>query len=194
MNTKLLPFLALAALPLAGVRAQSPSSDAPAAPATAAPASSDASQIVYLPRLPGVNELTNAAAAHGFAIERIEQSSTQMKATYRNSAGQKKVVSYQLLPAAGATATVETPSATPVVVMPNQSAPAVAGQAPVVIMPSTPTVVVERPRTIYYEDADYYYSPRYYGGYWYPPVSLSLGFGYGWGRGGYHGGFHGGHR
>ena len=65
--------------------------------------------------------------------------------------------------------------------------------------PQTPTVYyapAPAPRVVYYDDysSRYYYSlpyPRYY----YPPVSIGLGFGFRSGgfHGGYHGGGHGGH-
>jgi hypothetical protein len=118
-------------------------------------------QIVYTPRLPSVAELSNAAAAQGLTVERIEQSATQIVATYKYSNGQTNIVSYQTLPpASGATATTTT---------------------------SASTVVYETsPRVVYYDSYDPFYYP-----YWYSPVSVRLGFGFGYRGGhGYHGGGH----
>lgn len=142
-----------------------PTSPAPvAAPAAAAPAPT---QIVYTPKLPTAQELTDAAAAQGMTVERISQTSLQVIAFYRNANGQPVTVAYQALPPTGV---AQTPA-------PTQPAPAVVVTAP------PPTVVYETaPRVVYYETPAYYY-PRYY----YPPVSLSFGFGY---RGGYYGGHH----
>jgi len=126
-------------------------------------------QTVYTPKLPTAQELTDAAAAQGLTVERISQTNLQIIAFYRNSSGQPITVAYQTLPPAGV---VQTPAAAP---------------APVVINPAPPTTVVyeSAPRVIYYDTPRTYY-PRAY----YPPVSLSFGFGY---RGGYYGHGHHGH-
>ena len=156
---------------LAGLHAQesapvaAPTSPAPtvAAPApTVAPAAPN--QVIYSPRLPSATELTNAAAAQGVSVERIDQTNTQVTITYKYSNGQINTVAYQLLP----TATTPAPQQQTVV----QTSPA-------------PTVVyTQPPRVVYYEEPVYY--PRYYYPY-YPPVSLSFGFGY---RHYHGGGFH----
>jgi hypothetical protein len=132
------------------------------APTAVVPATTAPSQVIYSPRLPTPAELTNAATAQGVTIARIEQSTSQVTVTYQLANGQTNVVSYQLLPAAGSAVATTTPP---------------------------PTVVETAPRVVYYEPA-YGYYPAYYPGYWYPPVSVRLGFGYGF-RGGY--GFHGGY-
>ena len=122
-------------------------------------------QIVYTPRLPSVAELSNAAAAQGLTVDRIEQSATQIVAVYRNANGQTNTVAYQTLPPTTA-ATVATTS-------------------------QPPTVVYESaPRVIYYDDYDPFYYP-----YWYAPFSVRVGLGFGYhyhGGYGYHGGYHGG--
>jgi hypothetical protein len=131
------------------------------------------SQVIYSPRLPTPVELTNAAAAQGVAINRIEQTATQVTVAYKFSDGQTKTVAYLLLPSPGA-------------------APA---PVPVVVPASTPVTTTtvyydSSPRVIYYEPSYYPYS---YARDWYPPVSLSLGLGFGFHGGGgyYRGGFHG---
>jgi hypothetical protein len=103
-------------------------------------------QIIYTPQLPSVAELTRAATAQKLTVKLIDQSAREVSITTQTSDGQTKVVSYQLL--ADATAT----------------APAVVYAAP----PSR----------------DYYYDPYdpYYSAYWYPPVSVRLGFGFRGGR------------
>jgi hypothetical protein len=159
-------------LTAAGVRAENaPATPAPApaiaTPSTPAPAVAStapvANQTIYAPRLPSATELANAAATQGIAIERIEQTPTQVLVVYKYANGQNNTVAYQLLPAA----------------TPNVAAtPAVAAPPQRVVVYAPP------PRVVYYDYAPYYY-PRYY----YPPVSLSFGFGYGFGHG-FRGGFH----
>ena len=149
-----------------------PVSPSPSVAPTVAPSTAvTPNQVVYAQRLPSVTELTNAAAAQGLTIDKIEQTSTQITAVYRYGNGQINAVAYLLLPTAGAAASsVPTPS-TP--------APAVVYQA--------------EPRVAYYDD-NYGYWPGYYPYYWYPPVSfrVGLGFGYHYGfGGGYRGGFGG---
>jgi len=150
-------------------------SPAPYVAPTVAPSTAvTPNQIVYAQRLPSVTELTNAAAAQGLAIEKIEQTSTQITVVYRYGNGQINAVAYLLLPGAGVPAS---PIATP-----TTPAPAVVYQA--------------EPRVAYYDD-NYDYWPGYYPYYWYPPVSFrfGLGFGYHYGyHGGYGGGFRGGFR
>ena len=172
MQNKLLSvLLATSALTLVA-RAQDANPNSSASPApdqqavqSAAPAPQTAvttqpapNQVIYAPRLPTPAELTNAAGAQGVTVEQINQSATQITVTYRFSNGQTNTVAYQLLSNV-------------------QPAPTT------VVAPSpAPTVVYETaPRVIYRYDPWY---PRYY----YPPVSLNLGFGYyhGWGGGGYH--------
>lgn len=137
------------------------SQNAPAANTSAATPSSF-TQIVYSPKLPTAADLTSAAAQQGLTVERIVQTANQVIAFYRNGSGQTTTVAYQALP----------PSGSP--------APA---PAPVVVTAPPPTVVYQTaPRVVYYDDYyPTYYAPRY----WYPPVSLSFGFGYR--------SFHGGH-
>ena len=169
MKTKLVTCILLPAAILAvGVRAQTvqTASPAPAAPTVAPAVALAPNQTVYAQRLPSVNELTNIATAQGLAIERIEQSAAQVTVVYRYANGQTNTVAYLLLPGVAATST-----------------PVVATTTP------PPAVVYEAaPRIVYYDG----YGPYYpYPGYWYPPVSIALGFGY---RGGFYGGYHGGFR
>ena len=151
----------------------SPVSPPPSVAPTVAPATAiTPNQVVYAQRLPSVTELTNAAAAQGLAIDRIEQTSTQIMVVYRYGNGQINAVAYLLLPTAGAAASpVPTPS-TP--------APAVAYE------PAS--------RVVYYDDS-YGYWPGYYPYYWYPPIAfrVGLGFNYHYGYHGGYGGFHGYH-
>jgi hypothetical protein len=165
---------------IASARAQTQPAVAPVvtpsspAPAVAPAASAAPNQVIYVPRLPGVAELQNAAAASaGVTVERIEQSSAQISVTYKYANGQTNTVAYQLLPTAN---------------------PPVQPQTTVVHTSPAPAVVyAPPPRVVYYEEPIYY--PRYYYPY-YPPVSFSLGFGYSRGFGGFghghrhHGGFH----
>jgi hypothetical protein len=137
------------------------------APSSAAPQLAPApSQIIYSPRLPSPTELTSVAAAQGMTVEQITQNANQVTAIYRSANGQTSTVAYQLLPTAA-------PAPTQTVVAPTQT----------VVVPAPTTVIYEEPRTVYYESYGPAW-PRYY----YPPVSLSLGFGYyrGWGGGGFH--------
>ncbi|HVS54233.1 MAG TPA: hypothetical protein VHD62_17890 [Opitutaceae bacterium] len=183
MKMKILVPLALAAALASGAKAQNsaptgainpspaptvvPATPAPAAPIAAPAANTPApTQVVYAPRLPSATELMNVASAQGLTVERIEQNATQVVATYKNANGQVNVVAYQLLPNAGAA------TAQPV---------ATASPAPRVVY------VEPAPRVVYYDAYDPYYYPRY----WYPPVSLSLGFGYSHFGGGFHRGFGG---
>src|SRR5471032_623766 len=103
MKTKLIASFLLSAAFVAGVaRAQVVSAAAPA-PAVAPAAALTPNQTVYAPRLPGVNELTNIAAAQGLAVERIEQTASQVTVVYRSANGQMTTVAYLLLPGAAGT-------------------------------------------------------------------------------------------
>jgi hypothetical protein len=155
------------------------------APVVTSDAPSTVNRVIYSPRLPSANELSNVAAAQGLSVERIDQTDSQITATYRSSNGQLSTVSYQLLPN-GSDATATTVVTTP---------------APNVVYTSPAPRVVYRTAPSYY----YYNDPFFYpwGGYgYYSPVSVSLGFGFGHGyyggrgyyHGGYHGGYHGRHR
>jgi hypothetical protein len=172
MQNKILSVLFAATFMTCGLRAQETTNTAPAPAApTSAPApvltqtAPAPEQIIYAPRLPAVNELTSVAAAQGLTIQQVSQSATQVTVIYKNSAGQLSTIAYQLLPngSNGTPATVAVPSTPP------------------------PVVYAPAPRVVYYESYDPFYDPfwpRYY-----PPVSLSLGFGYYHGWGG-HGGHH----
>src|SRR2546430_5190207 len=84
LKTKILSVAVLAATFLiASTPAQTPAS-APSAPAP--------NQTIYVPRLPSAAELTNAAAAQGLSVEKIEQTSAQVTAFYKSSAGQTSIV------------------------------------------------------------------------------------------------------
>ena len=195
MKTKAIcALLALASSCTPAIVAQSVASsartvpDAPTAPT--APIAADAptvpsptettapNQFVYTARLPSVQELTDAAAAHGTGISRIEQTATQVTVAYQLANGRTNVVAYQLLPTAGANASAQ-----------------IATPAPIVVAAPPPAIVyTPRQRVVYYDTY-----PRYDPWYWYPPVSLSFGFGFGGGHYGHHyrgghGGFHHRHR
>ena len=150
-----------------------------AAPTVTPPTALTPNQIVYAPQLPSVTELTNAAAAQGLAIDKIEQTNAQITVVYRNANGQTNTVAYLLLPAAGTAGIVANPVATPSTPPPTA-----------VYAPTSPTVVYEpAPQSVYYD----YYGPGYYPYYWYPPVSFRVGLGFGY-HSGFHGGFRGGYR
>lgn len=83
--------------------APAPAADAPAV-GTPAPAAAQLSQIVYARQLPSAAELTIAATAQGFSVERITQTATEVVATYRNSAGQLTAVAYRIMPPNAASA------------------------------------------------------------------------------------------
>lgn len=149
--------------------------DAPTAPAapvadaapTLAPdtARVTPNQTVYTAHLPTVQEITDAAAARGTNLTRVEQSDSQIVATYQLANGQTQTVVYQILPTAGKS-----------------------GSATLMTTPPPAVVYVPRSRVVYYDTY-----PSYDPWYWYPPVSLSFGFGfYGGPRfGGYrHGGYY----
>jgi len=166
MKTKLIAsFLLSAAFVASGARAQvaQAAAPAPAMPAVAPAAALTPNQTVYAPRLPGVNELTNIAAAQGLAVERIEQTASRVTVVYRSANGQTTTVAYLLLPGAAGTFAAMTTQANP-----------------------PPAVYATAPRVVYYDG----YGPDYYSypGYWYPPVSIGLGFGFR--GGGFRGGFH----
>jgi hypothetical protein len=137
------------------------------ASATATPTPNE---VVYVPQLPSVADLTKAAAAQGVTVEQINQTSGQITVVYKYSNGQVNTVAYQPLSAAEASA----------VPMPATSAPGAVAVAP------TTTVV--------YEGSPYYYGYPYpyygYGWGWYPPVAIGVGIGFH--GGGFRGGF-GGH-
>ncbi len=149
-------------------------SNAPAA-AAAASRPQTVSRVIYTPQLPSAQELTNAAAAQGATIERMDQTGNQITVTYRTNSGQQTVVAYQVLPTAGNGAVTNGTT----VVTPTSAAPSV--------VYSSPTVVYTDP---YY---GYGYGYPYYGYGWGFPVSVGIGFGFH--GGGFHGGgFHGGFR
>lgn len=174
MKTKLITAFLLAGTGvMPGLLAQENATVDPAPAAVSAPtvAPIAVNQTVYTPRLPTAQELTNAAAAQGVTVARIEQSEAQVVVTYQYSNGQTNVVAYLPLPSS------VTPSVNPTVVT---TAP------PTVVYAPAP------PRVVYYSSPGYY-DPWY----WYPPVSLSLGFGFsghsGYRYGGHYGGYYGGH-
>jgi hypothetical protein len=129
-------------------------------------------EVVYVPTLPSVADLTKAATAQGITVEQINQTSSQITAVYKYANGQVSTVAYQPLSAAEASA----------IPMPTTPAPAVGTVAPAT------TVVYQTAGPGYYYDYPYPYG--YYGYGWYPPVSIGLGFGF-HGGGGFRGGFGG---
>ncbi len=170
MNTTTLSLsivLATAAVTTAQAQALTPAQAAAAtaprvtmAPA-AAPAAAVTQQVVHTPRLPTGKELSEAAAAQGLTLERIEPTDVQVLAVFRAPNGSTNTVVYQVMPPAGTPATQTV----------------VTERREVIYRPA--------PRVIYYDDFPRY-SPYPYR--WYPPVSVHLGVGYGrWGgRGHYH--------
>ncbi|MEO7598582.1 MAG: hypothetical protein ABIV50_06600, partial [Opitutus sp.] len=110
---------------------------ASAAPTIALPGEmTTPNQVVYTARLPAVQELTDAAAAHGTGIRRIEQSSTQVIVTYQLANGRTNVVAYQLLPTPGSTTPAQIFTSPP----------------PSVVTATSPTVVYPpRQRVVYYD-------------------------------------------
>lgn len=157
---------------LAQTEAPAPSSPPEPAVSPASPMPAPNS-VIYIPRLPTPGELSNAAAAQGLAIDKMEVTSTQITVVYKYSNGQTNTVAYQLLPTAG-------------------TAPAMA---------TAPATVVAAPATtvVYTSAPGYYYDPYYYGYPWLWPVGFNIGFGYsyhygyfghgfrGYGGHGYHG-------
>lgn len=161
MKTKIVSaFVITAAILAGGALAQTPvvTSAPMPAPVVAASATPTPNQVVYAPRLPSAAELSSAAAAQGLTVLKIEQSGSEIIAVYQYPNGQVNTVAYQMLPPTTAYA----PGA------PQSGAP-------------TTVVYADAPQVVYYE------RPAYYPYYWYPPVSLNVGFGF---HGGY--GFRGG--
>ena len=194
---KTLPLLPIAALGLVGlgtsVFAQSGSvaTSAPPAPEAAPLAETSAplpvpNQIVYRAALPSAQEVTNAAAAQGLAVEQISQTANQVVAVYKTKNGQTMTVAYAVLPAAGGVS------------------PQYSGTTAAVEYAPAGTVVSTAPTTtttVVYTDPTYYdpvYSPWYYGyGWGYPGVAIGIGLGgyyyhghYYHGGGYYHGGYY----
>lgn len=170
MQTKLLTAILGAAL----VSVAAAQTQAPAMPATPAPApviapaptaggqelTTSVTQIVHTPQLPDTDALRNAAQAQGWKLTRVVKTPNQVIAFYLNPQGQESTIAYQTIPP---------------------------GQAPLPVPTAAPaptTVVYQpAPRVVYYDDYPAVYSyPRY----WYPPISLSFGFGYRSFHGGYH--------
>ena len=166
MNSKIFTTaIAVTALGLVatGAHAQAP------APATPAPAPTE---LVYLPQLPSVASLVDAAKAQGITVLKVSQTSGQITVSYSYPNGTTSTVSYQVLPSGESTA----------------AAPAPAYGAPAQPVPAETTVVYTAPAPYYY---DPYYYPGYYPWGWYAPIGLRIGIGGGWGwRGGGHGGWH----
>jgi hypothetical protein len=128
--------------------------DAPLASAArtvdSAPKTTGPNQVVYTSQLPSVQELTDAAAAKGTTILRVEQLPSEILTTYRFSNGQERVVAYRVLPSAGSVSS-----------------------STVVIPPPPPVVYVPSPRVVYY-DSYRSYDPWF----WNPPVSFRIGLGF----------------
>lgn len=82
-----------------------------ASPTPSAPAPN---QIIYLPQLPGVPELTRAATAQSMTIKQIVQLPGDLTITYQLADGQTKIVAYrQLADAGNGNTSVATPSPAP---------------------------------------------------------------------------------
>jgi hypothetical protein len=153
------------------VRAQT-ATGAPAPQAATAP-----NEVIYLPTLPTAADLIHAAAAsRGVAIQKIDQTSSQITVVYKFDNGQINTISYQLI-AAGDSGAVPVASASGV---PAPATPA-------------PTVVYQTYPGPYYYAAAAPYPGYYWPDYWLAPLAVGLDIGF---RGGYHGGWYhgGGHR
>lgn len=129
-----------------------------AGPAAVAPVVPVPDQIVYAARLPGVEDLTNVAAAQGLAINQIIQTARHITVSYQLANGRTRTVSYQLLPT-GDAASAQVVAQAPAPVQVIAQAP-----APVVVVAPAPDV--------------YYYDPYYYGA-WYPPIAVRIGADFG---------------
>lgn len=168
MKTGFLSVLVLAvSAPLWGQEPQT-AVVAPTPPATAVvtPTMPAPTQAIYTPRLPAPEELTNAAAANGNAIEQIVQTPTEITVTYRTQSGQTSTLAYRLLPGAA-------PVATPAGSAPPPAPPVV------VTAPPPPAVYVEQaPRVVYYYREPYYGYPAFYPWRWYPTFSARFGVGH----------------
>jgi hypothetical protein len=137
---------------------------------TVSPAVSTPNEVVYVPQLPNVADLTKAAAAQGVTIAQIDQTASQIVVTYKYSNGQTNTVAYEPLSAAEANG-VPVPTV----------APGTAAAVPA-------TTVVYQTVPAYYYGSYYPYAYAPWG--WYPPVAIGIGFGFH--GGGFRGGF-GGH-
>jgi hypothetical protein len=177
----------LAAVLIAGSGALAQSTSSAPAPAS--------NEIVnYVGQLPTPSELSRTPAPAGARIAKISQSSGEIAVTYVYENGQTRVMTYRLLSTANGQAPAGMPSATTMTSPASDPAPATPPAAATIVQPSSPPPPVyyyDAPPAVVYQSAPavYYGAPYYYP--WYPPVSLSLGFGF---RGGYYGGFRGGFR
>jgi uncharacterized membrane protein YgcG len=144
-------------------------------------------EVIYLPQIPTVADLTKSATAHGLTIASIRQMNGEEVAVYRSPDGQARVVAYLLLSEASSAAAA-------VVVAPTPAG--VGGTAAIAAPPLTSVVNYDAIAPGYYD----YYADAYCPWGWYPGGFWGLGFGYGYGGGygfrghGYGGGgrFHGG--
>jgi hypothetical protein len=163
-------LFAVTAVAQTAAPAATPTPAAMASPAGPMPAPNST---IFVPRLPTPADLSNAAAAQGLAIAKMEQTTDHITVVYQYADGQTNTIAYYLLSAAGSA------------IAPGAPAPVSA----TVVVPATATAVVY-PQPVYYYDPFYY---GYEGGWpWYAPVSLSFGFGYNYGHfgGGHYGGGH----
>jgi hypothetical protein len=164
MNSKKIFTTALAVTALGlvatGVHAQTP------APASPAPAPTE---LVYLPQLPSVASLVDAAKAQGITVLKVSQTSGEVTVSYAYPNGTASTVSYQVLPSGESAA---------------------AGPAPAYGAPTAPPAPAGT-AVVYAAPAPYYYDPYYYPAYypwgWYAPVGLRIGIGGGWGGRGWGG-------
>jgi len=169
MNTnKFLTTAALAAFLIAGTGALAQS-------ANPAPAPASNETVNYVSQLPTPSELSRTPAPAGARISKISQSSGEIAVTYVLENGQTSVVTYRLLSATNA----GTPAAAPTSQAPVSAPPAAqpSSPAPTYYYDAPPAAVYQTTAPVYY-DAPYYYYPYP----WYPPVGVSLGFGF---RGGF---------
>jgi uncharacterized membrane protein YgcG len=159
MNRVIFAAVAMAAVLTTGALAQ------PVAPVSAP------NEIIYLPQLPTVTDLVNAARAQGLSVARIDQTSNSVTVVTTAANGQTATVLYLPISSAGSA-----PGAVP---QPSTPAPAVS-MANTMAVYDTPA----------YNPYGYYDYPYDYYPWWGWPVGVGFGWGYYGGRG--YGGFRGG--
>lgn len=187
------------------------------APAVLAPEAAP-NRIVYSPRLPRPAELVSVANAQGRTVEKMEQTSYQITATYKDAAGRTEIVAYVLLPngaSLGVPASVS-PVATPPpptawqpaplsVLYPDGASPGAPAAAPApaapaapaapVAPPPPPTAYQPAPPTVIYQSvpSQVIYYDTYPSRYYYPGYDYYYPYGLAIGLGiGFHDGFRGG--
>ena len=172
----------LAAAALAGAALFSPSGRAQAALGEQ-PLAPNA--VIYLPQLPTPVELSKFAASKSLSIVSIQQVNGEELFAYRSPDGSSNLVTYRVIPGAGAAAPGANPAATAGAAPP--SAPVMGAGDP------GPGIVYTAPAPATYYSEYPYYAPGYYPWSWYPGyVGIGIGYRGGWGFHGGWGGWRGG--